>query len=472
MLQRLSAALVKFKSKLAGAVERSLDSKMGDYVSLKDFGAKGDGVSDDTAALQAMVTLSSSGTTVQVPSGTYMTSQPLNFKRPVRIVGEPGARIKLSGGNHPYVIQMDFRGPDGDYWAYGAHMSNIVADGGGFAVDGFSLRGVISSDFPNLRATNVTRAGLHLWWTQLNLYTNFQCSKGVEAFDTVPNVGILIDCEFGTGNDRGTSADTFINTQCEHVTGAGVLGRFANNCVFINGTSEGNAIGLEFGHPTDTRYQAVSNTVTGMDLEVNSSTDILLHPNTYSNTFNGVMSGYGSPSIQVAGSHSNVWIGGTCAGIDFSAASHDNKVYGTSLLGADSVIVDAGLRNKWVDVFNISTGQPHTSTDPYPSRSNQPVGADETVTIDCLRASSVVCTATGSIVNIASAARKIDGARVDLTIHNASGNDSLVVNWSSDFRVGGWTSPAAGRHIGMTLVYDANYGYWKVVGMGREALSV
>ena len=56
----------------AGAVTRTVDSKLKDVVSVKDFGAVGNGVADDRPAIQAAIdSLVASGGTVYVPDGTY-----------------------------------------------------------------------------------------------------------------------------------------------------------------------------------------------------------------------------------------------------------------------------------------------------------------------------------------------------------------------------------------------------------------
>jgi len=58
-----------------GAVTRSVQSKLSDVVSVKDFGAVGDGVTDDTAAIQAAIAAtSSSGASAFFPQGTYILS--------------------------------------------------------------------------------------------------------------------------------------------------------------------------------------------------------------------------------------------------------------------------------------------------------------------------------------------------------------------------------------------------------------
>jgi hypothetical protein len=68
-----SADLVTYTPAGSGAVARSAASKMGDVVSVRDFGAVGDGVADDTAAIQAAsLAVSNAGSgTLYIPKGTY-----------------------------------------------------------------------------------------------------------------------------------------------------------------------------------------------------------------------------------------------------------------------------------------------------------------------------------------------------------------------------------------------------------------
>lgn len=58
----------------AGAVARTAQAKMRDIVSVKDFGAVGDGVTNDTAALVAAAAALQSGQTLDFGNGTYLIS--------------------------------------------------------------------------------------------------------------------------------------------------------------------------------------------------------------------------------------------------------------------------------------------------------------------------------------------------------------------------------------------------------------
>ncbi len=72
----VSADLVTYTPSGSGAVARSAASKFGDVVSVKDFGAVGDGVADDTAAIQAALAASNN---VSFPFGTYRITNTISI---------------------------------------------------------------------------------------------------------------------------------------------------------------------------------------------------------------------------------------------------------------------------------------------------------------------------------------------------------------------------------------------------------
>jgi hypothetical protein len=113
----------------AGATAGTITDKRGmlsrwyntGIVNVKDFGAKGDGVTDDTQAIQAAI---DAGNVVFFPSGTYMVDAVTNIKltdrNNVHIIISPNAEIKaIANGETNYFIFALLR------------CSNITIDGGG-----------------------------------------------------------------------------------------------------------------------------------------------------------------------------------------------------------------------------------------------------------------------------------------------------------------------------------------------------
>ncbi len=81
-----------------GAVARTVDSKLKDAVSVRDFGAVGDGVADDATAFQKILDLTGS-VTCRVPKGTYRlaASPVLGNATEVRWIFEAGASLTGTG---------------------------------------------------------------------------------------------------------------------------------------------------------------------------------------------------------------------------------------------------------------------------------------------------------------------------------------------------------------------------------------
>jgi hypothetical protein len=83
----IQSANVTYSHGSVGSVSRSVDGKLKEFVSVKDFGAVGDGVADDTVAIQAALTAATVASGVYFPSGTYKITAPISVTKGVCIYG-------------------------------------------------------------------------------------------------------------------------------------------------------------------------------------------------------------------------------------------------------------------------------------------------------------------------------------------------------------------------------------------------
>jgi len=88
---------IDYTHSATGAVERTLQSKLGDIVSVKDFGAKGDGLTDDTDAIQSALESINGGGNLTAENGkTYLISSPLDIPNRVQ-AGSNFRRFSFAG---------------------------------------------------------------------------------------------------------------------------------------------------------------------------------------------------------------------------------------------------------------------------------------------------------------------------------------------------------------------------------------
>jgi hypothetical protein len=235
------------------------------------------------------------------------------------------------------------------------------------------------------------------------------------------------------------------------------------NTVFVQGTSEGNKIGMELGESVAGINTVIGNTIIGMDMEVNATADIVLRATASGNDFIGLKAGYLSPAIKLIGSCGNFFSGGITSGFNFDAQSHNNRVTAVKLLGTRATVTDTGTFNAVDQVYNISTGRP-ISDAPYKRRISYVLKAGETATIDASKTSYAAITSTGATMTVGPPTNLVDGQALDITIHNSSGA-TITTTWDTTWKIAGWVDPVPGYNRSARFRYDASYGSWCVMSM-------
>jgi hypothetical protein len=87
---RDNATLVIYNPSGAGAVATTVQTKLREFASVMDYGAIGNGVADDTVAIQAAVNANDA---VFFPAGTYKVTSPVTLKSNNILFGEGGASV-------------------------------------------------------------------------------------------------------------------------------------------------------------------------------------------------------------------------------------------------------------------------------------------------------------------------------------------------------------------------------------------
>jgi parallel beta-helix repeat protein len=144
------SSLVGYNQGGTGAVTRTVQARLRDIVSVKDFGAVGDGVTDDTVAIQAALDASVSGGSVVIPPGTYLHSSRLIVKNGTRAVIGTGGILKAANANCGILLAGRQSGQPTNVSVIDVNGLNI--DGGGFAITAIEGQNVQSC---NVSSNNI-----------------------------------------------------------------------------------------------------------------------------------------------------------------------------------------------------------------------------------------------------------------------------------------------------------------------------
>jgi len=238
----LGAALVSWIGSGIGAVMRSVLNKLRDYPTVEDYGAVGDDVTDDTAAIQAMI---DDVGYFRLLAKTYRITDTLTIPAHTQTLKSIGARCVGQGMEKSYLncvgmagkIAIGNRIPTG---LYRMSMSDFGIKGDADTCVGFTLTSgadqLYQSEFRNMvlscAGDSCFKANFHFSCAWYNIHTFSAGGHGIEIVGG--NSTVLVNCY-------------------AHNSGAGKAGyRIRGGAVLIacNGVDGGGDIWGEFGSST------------------------------------------------------------------------------------------------------------------------------------------------------------------------------------------------------------------------------
>lgn len=187
------SSLVGFIQAGAGATPRTVQDKARESVSVKDFGAKGDGVTDDSVAFQAAINFAKSNAPykrcVFVPSGHYIVTL-VSCPESIEIAGEGSRRTLVTG-------RWEFLDPT--YGGGSAQQGLAIRDIGFENPTGVAVRvqGFYDVELTNIRMQNCGSDGLRLESTFMTKILGFQ---GGGCGLTTANCAVIRWVRTATGN--------------------------------------------------------------------------------------------------------------------------------------------------------------------------------------------------------------------------------------------------------------------------------
>lgn len=258
------AALVAFLQSGVGAVARTVLDKDRDTWNVRDFGAKGDGSTDDTAAFLAAIAAvtANGGGRLNIPSGTFIISSTLTITNGITVVGagvksvptSAGTNLKWAGAASGVVINVTGSIEGVELSGFGIDCNSVAGYGLVFDRQRFS-------SFKHLRIRNYISGGIYIYTTgTAGPNDNFM-------FNTFENIALESSNVGALGLQlRGTATgnpchNTFTNVMITHANLALYLNDCDNNLFqqIICLQSFAVPYDVYLSGPTDTAYGARAN---------------------------------------------------------------------------------------------------------------------------------------------------------------------------------------------------------------------
>ncbi len=332
---------------------RTLANYMADVLNIKDFGAVGDGTTDDSTAIQAAIDATSPGGNLFIPVGTYKIATGLTCNKPIRLYGSGlygagGARLKYTGA--------------GTALTFNTAGAGLICEN--FTIDGVSSTGtangiLIDNIFNSIRFTSVyvesfaagTAVTIDDGFDMAFYSCNFRYSSiGVKLKKGV-TTGVINNVKFYGCGLANNATGAIIEAGANNVFDGCDFSGCTSLCVSIApalaaGVAKANAIrncyiepaaagkGIEVGVGATTgASNVIQNIITGNYMAVTTATYIKLDYSTATfisdNSF-GTVSG-GSYSVDITANSSDAMITINPRGSDIRNLGTNTLIYSQNL---------------------------------------------------------------------------------------------------------------------------------------------
>lgn len=331
-----------------GAIGRAFQDKMRDQISVKDFGAVGDGVVDDTLALQRardFVAINATRYKLIFPSGIYKYSASPNWAiNDAEIEAQGQVRLRYTGTGNAVILDAG----SGAQTVFNVKMGSFIVEAPATAGHGVFVRSVHHGNLGfKVRGAGAASAGMKVEFAVCTHFPDFSCSVNEEGWYLGAKPAYGVDLDKRNAGET-TSYCLFTNPIIEGPPiGIQLTATLGN--IFKGGTSEGCA---QYGVAATAAAQ--SDRFYGTDFEANTITDVYVLGAFLEfhgvDTFKQIAFGTTAKGcLLVGGQHSNILL---------DTSSKGNTVVGAKYnrFNDGSTYLDAGVLNQSIGVQDATTG--------------------------------------------------------------------------------------------------------------------
>jgi hypothetical protein len=210
------SSLVGFIQSGTGAVATTVQTKLRESVSVKDFGATGNGTTDDTAAIQLAVTaVYTNGKSLYFPAGTYLMSSTITMGN---TTATAATYCHFYGDGNNSVIKVTAANVNPFLW----QGPNPDVDGGGNRIDGRILIEKMRFLGPSSASSNTNSIGVKFYGVQGIIlqdctFNGWRDGEYYQNCDIVSRYNIYSQTNYNAVNSAATGYA---------ITGAGQLNSF------------------------------------------------------------------------------------------------------------------------------------------------------------------------------------------------------------------------------------------------------